>query len=100
MRTAIIPHDYAGLARAIARRRFPVAWASIREDLCQECELLAWEALHRGRIQVGHGKTRKVFGVGCKPGRLGIRPFMRAAYRRLYGACRNYGLGNYELRGQ
>lgn len=92
--------DYKRLACAIARRRFPTLWEMVREDIDQECAMLAWEAESRGNIIVGHGKQRKVFGGAKKgEGRIGLRAFSRAAYARLYRVARNYGYQRFRTKG-
>lgn len=83
--------DYCALARAIAHRHFPTLVELVPEDIAQECALLAWEAESRGRIQVGSGKKRKLFGSGSRGERIGLRAFSRAAYARLYQVARQYG---------
>jgi hypothetical protein len=77
-------HDYFAVAVAIARRHYRPLLARFREDLIQECHLLAWEAEVRRAITVRSGTKRKRFGSGSRKKRLGLKAFTRACNARFY----------------
>ena len=79
--------DYFAVAVAIARRRHKSLLARFREDVIQECRLLAWEAEARRSITVKNGRKRKRFGNGrC----MGLRSFTRACNAQLYVVRKQY----------
>ena len=84
--------DYFGVALSIAARRHRPLLVRFREDILQECHLLAWEAESRRRITVKNGKKRKRFGNGRS---MGLRSFTRAVHARLYVVKKAY-LGYYK----
>ena len=80
-------HDYFAVAVAIARRHHRPLLARFRDDVIQECHLLAWEAQVRGSITVKNGTKRKRFGNGR---RLGLKAFTRACNASLYVFRKQY----------
>ena len=80
-------HDYFAVAVAIASRYHRPLLARFRDDVIQECHLLAWEAQVRGSITVKNGTKRKRFGNGR---RLGLKAFTRACNARLYVFRKQY----------
>ena len=86
--------DYFALALSIASRRHRPLLQEFREDVLQECRLLAWEAESRRSITVKNGAKRKRFGNGR---RVGLRAYTRAVHARLYVMKKNY-IGHYTYR--
>ena len=80
-------HDYYAVAVALVSRYHRPLLARFREDVLQECHLLAWEAEVRRYITVRNGTTRKRFGNGR---RIGLKAFTRACNARLYVFCKQY----------
>lgn len=77
-------HDYFAVAVAIAARRHRPLLARFRDDVIQECHLLAWEAEVRHSVTVRTGAKRKRFGNGARAKRLGIKAFTRACNAKFY----------------
>lgn len=80
-------HDYFAVAVAIARRYHRPLLVRFREDVIQECHLLAWEAQVRRYVIVRNGTKRKRFGNGR---RVGLKAFTRACNARLYVFRKQY----------
>ena len=72
-------HDYFAVAVAIASRYHRPLLARFRDDVIQECHLLAWEAQVRGSITVKNGTKRKRFGNGRRLGLKRIFPLENEA---------------------
>ena len=85
-------HDYFAVAVSIARRRHRPLLDRFREDVIQECYLLAWEAESRWYIIVQNGAKRKRYGNGR---RVGLKAFTRAVQARLYVFRKQY-IGHYK----
>lgn len=80
-------HDYFAVAIRIASRYHRPLLARFREDVLQECHLLAWEAEKRRYIIVKNGAKRKKFGNGR---RIGLKAFMRACNAKFYVFRKQY----------
>lgn len=80
-------HDYLAVAIRLVRVYHSPLLSRFRDDVIQECSLLAWEAESRGYITVGHGTKRKRFG-NCR--RMGMKTYTRAVQARLYVFKKNY----------
>ena len=80
--------DFFKLAVSIARRRHRTLFERFKEDVEQECRLLAWEAESRKTIVLGHGrKNRKRYGDSK---RMGVVSYSRAVNAALVMMTRNY----------
>jgi hypothetical protein len=82
-------HDYFAVAVALARRHHRALLVRFRDDVIQECHLLAWEAQVRHSITV-HGKKRTRFGSGARTKRLGLTVFTRACHAKFYLFRKHY----------
>jgi hypothetical protein len=77
-------HDYFAVAVAIASRYHRPLLARFRDDVIQECHLLAWEAEVRHSVTVRTCAKRKRYGSGARTKRLGIKVFTRACNAKFY----------------
>lgn len=80
-------HDYFAVAIAIASRYHRPLLARFRDDVMQECHLLAWEAEVRHYVTVRNGHKRKRFGNGR---RVGLKAFTRACNAKFYVFRKQY----------
>lgn len=82
--------DYFGVAVSIVKRWHWPLLVRFREDVIQECHVLALEAELRHCIVVKNGTKRKRFGTGERKKRLSLRMFTRACNARMYVFRKHY----------
>jgi hypothetical protein len=83
--------DYHAVAMALARRYFSYLVKFHKAEVEEECARLAHLAATRGRIQVGVGKRRRLYGTGSKGEKMGLTSYSHAAYASRSRLARQHG---------